>query len=39
LEVRNDGEQVGVTGPLAVAVRGALEVLDAGLDRGDRVFG
>ena len=36
-EVPDDGEQVGVAGPLAVAVGGALHVRRARLDGGDRV--
>ena len=37
LEVRDDGEDVGVAGALAVAVHGALDVARAGLDRRQRV--
>ena len=37
LQVADDGEQVGVAGPLAVAVGRALDVRRAGLDRGEGV--
>jgi hypothetical protein len=36
-EVPRDGEQVSVTGPLAVAVGGALDVAGSGLHRRDGV--
>jgi len=37
LQVRDDGEQVGVAGAFAVAVDGALDVHGAGVHRGDGV--
>jgi hypothetical protein len=37
LQVRHHREQVGVAGAFAVPVDGALDVRDAGLDRGQRV--
>jgi hypothetical protein len=37
LEVGDDRHQVGVAGPLAVAVHGALDMARANLNRGDRV--